>query len=326
MPSNTVDNMIETVLLMRPPAKWWPLGVVGYPGDDNGVKACESGLIPDSSLVMQEFQQLTALLAGKAIPHVIMDFPSELDAEHYPPKGAYDAVFLRDCAVIAPSGTAYVPVRFKDNRRQSEAEYIWHKLDILGLQRLCQASDLPGAIEGGDSITGFLSTGEPYLFTGTQRNDERGSEFLREVLAVPKHNHVTIETRLCHIDSLMCVIGRSTTDGSALQSIILCPELINSGASELIRMLADNGLTQPIICSSSDTSADGGTLAINGITVGSPSGDYLITGAQFADQERIDREISYTSISHAFSPLTQYLLFSSGGVRCSTQVIRVPTN
>ena len=89
-------------------------------------------------------------------------------------------------------------------------------------------------------------------------------------------------------------------------------------------MLADNGLTQPIICSSSDTSADGGTLAINGITVGSPSGDYLITGAQFADQERIDREISYTSISHAFSPLTQYLLFSSGGVRCSTQVIRIP--
>jgi len=323
MPSNIADNLVETVLFMRPPAKWWPLGVVGYPGDDNGVRASESGLVPDSLLVEKEFDRLTRLLADRAIPHVIMDFPAELDTDHYPPKGAYDAVFLRDCAVISPSGTAYVPVRFKDSRRQREAEFIWQELDGLGVQRLCELNDLPGAIEGGDSITGFLPTGEPYLFTGLQRNDEKGSAFLREVLGVPKYNHVTIGTSLCHIDSLMCAASRSTEKGAILQSLIVCSELVNSGAKELTRLIADNGLSQPIIADLSDTSANGGTLAVNGITVGSSSGNYLITGARFKDQSRIDREIGYGGFTHISSPLTQYLLFSSGGVRCSTQVIRI---
>lgn len=317
------EALVDVVLLMRPPIEWWPLGVVGYPGDHNGVRASNNGHVPDSSVVTKEFHLLTTLLVEKAIPHVIMNFPSELDFKSQSPKGAYDAVFLRDCAVIAPTGTAYVPVRFRDSRRQSEAPFVWQVLDTLGLQRLCDTSDLPGSVEGGDTITGILPNGEGYLFTGIQRNDQRGSAFLREILKVSECNHVSIATELCHIDSLMCTISRPSVLGWNLQSLVLCPELVSSGLTELTRLMSDQGLGEPIVVRRCDTSADGGTLAINGITVRSSSGNFLISGAQFDDQGRIEREMDKVGFLHVSSSLSQYLQFSSGGVRCCTQVVRV---
>lgn len=315
-------DLIDVLVLMAPPLAWWPCGVAGYPGDKNGIFASKTGVLPNSSLVAKEFYALISLLKRYKIPHIILGFPEAFSSTALPPKGAYDAVFIRDSIIVSPEGTAYVPARFRDKQRQVEVPFIMAAFDILGLKRACEIKDVPASVEGGDTICGFLPTGEKYLFTGTQRNTKKGSSFLRAVFGIKKESHVNIRSSLCHIDSLMCSVETFSGLGRTLNSIIICSELISSGYKKLNKIISASTAKRPIFTSIKDSSENDGSLAINGISIKSSFGHFLITGSRFQDQTKVEDSLHELGFVHVFSPLTQYLYFSSGGIRCSTQIIR----
>ena len=165
---------MKIVLSKLPKSGWWNRGIPKY--IDN--PAMKEGRIPNNILLNKERNALISAIKEEGHEIIELEFPKQLDSVN----PSHDFVFIRDPYISNQNGKVVI-LRAGEPKRRIENRVIISLLEQLHV-KICEMPDKPGwRADGGEF---FYCAKDKILFSGLQRNSQKGVDFVAEELNVDK--------------------------------------------------------------------------------------------------------------------------------------------
>ena len=196
---------MKIVLSKLPKSGWWKNGVPKY--FDN--PAMKEGEIPNNDLLVRERNALIKSIKEEGHEIIELDFPKQLDSED----PNHDFVFIRDPYISNQNGKAII-LRAGEPKRRIENKIVITLLEQLNV-KICEMPDKSGwRADGGEF---YYCAKDNILFSGLQRNSQKGVDFVAKELNVDKL--VILKGTGFHLDTFFTPVLKK--DGY-IAALIIC--------------------------------------------------------------------------------------------------------
>ena len=178
---------MKIVLSKLPESGWWKNGVPKY--NDN--PAMKQGEIPNMNLLVKERDYLIKAISEEGHEIIELDFPKQLDGKN----PNHDFIFIRDPFISNQDGKVII-LRAGEPARRTENKIVKKILEQLQVN----ISEVPNKsgwkADGGEF---FYCANNKVLFSGLQRNTQKGVDFVAEELNVDEV--VLLKGKGFHLDT-----------------------------------------------------------------------------------------------------------------------------
>tara|TARA_B100000575_G_scaffold83553_1_gene65781 strand:- start:1293 stop:2171 length:879 start_codon:yes stop_codon:yes gene_type:complete len=289
---------MKIVLSKLPESGWWRCGIPQY--KDN--PAMKKGQIPINSLLVKERDAIIKAIQEEGHEIIELDFPKQLDSE----KPNHDFVFIRDPFISNQNGKAII-LRAGEPTRRVENEVIKELLEQIQVN-ICEMPNRSGwRADGGEF---FYCANNRVLFSGLQRNTQKGVDFVAEELNV--NEVVLLKGEGFHLDTFFT--PALNKDGY-IAALIICEKFLNPQSKKTLFNYADTNDIPVFIIPKSDalgTKVQAGRFAVNAL----PLPGILLRPNYFSNPA-IDEQLGKLGIKTKITPTSQFQL-SGGSVHCVT--------
>ncbi len=289
---------MKIVLSKLPESGWWRNGIPQY--KDN--PAMKKGQIPINSLLINERNTLIKSIRKEGHDIIELDFPKQLDSKN--PK--HDFVFIRDSFISNQNGKAII-LRAGEPKRRIENKIVKELLEPLQ-EDICEIPNKSGwRADGGEF---FYCVNNKVLFSGLQRNTQKGVNFVAEELNV--NEVVLLKGDGFHLDTFFT--PALNKDGYIV-ALIICEKFLHPKSKKHLFDYADNNNIPIFNIPESDTlgtKTQTGKFSVNAL----PLPGILLKPDYFSNPI-IDEQLSELGIKTKITPTSQFQL-SGGSVHCVT--------
>tara|TARA_B100000900_G_scaffold124216_1_gene104864 strand:+ start:338 stop:1216 length:879 start_codon:yes stop_codon:yes gene_type:complete len=289
---------MKIVLSKLPDSGWWGNGIPKY--KDNPVM--KKGQIPINSLLTKERDALIKAIQEEGHEVIELDFPKQLDSE----KPNHDFVFIRDPFISNQNGKSII-LRAGEPTRRIENKVIKELLEPIQIN-ICEMPNKSGwRADGGEF---FYCANNRVLFSGLQRNTQKGVDFVAEELNVSEV--VLIKGDGFHLDTFFAPVLNK--DGY-IAALIICEKILNPRSKKSLFDFADNNNIPIFNIPKSDalgTKAQTGKFAVNALSL--PG---ILLKPDYFSNPIIEEHLNELGIKIKITPTSQFQL-SGGSVHCIT--------
>ena len=213
---------MKIVLSKLPESGWWKNGVPKY--NDN--PAMKQGKIPNMSLLVKERDYLIKAISEEGHEIIELDFPKQLDGKN----PNHDFIFIRDPFISNQDGKVII-LRAGEPARRTENEIVKKILEQLQVK----ISEMPNKsgwqADGGEF---FYCANNKVLFSGLQRNTQKGVDFVAEELNV--NEVVLLKGEGFHLDTFFTPVLNK--DGHIV-ALIICEKILDPQSKKNLFAYAD---------------------------------------------------------------------------------------
>ena len=292
---------MKIVLTKLPESGWWKRGIPKYL--DN--PAMKEGQVPNGIILNNERNTLMNTIKEEGYEILELEFPKQLD------KGNpnHDFVFIRDPYISNQNGKVII-LRAGEAKRRIENRIVKTLLEKLDVD-LIEMPDKPGLRADGGEF--FYCAKDKILFSGLQRNSQKGVDFVAQELDVDKV--VLLKGTGFHLDTFFSPV--LDKDGFII-ALIICERMVDPISMKNLYQYADvNNITIFTIPEGDalGTEKKEGKFTANALSL--PG--VLIKPGYFSDPV-IDEQLINLGISVKIAPTTQFQL-SGGSIHCVTNEI-----
>ena len=289
---------MKIVLSKLPESGWWRSGIPQY--KDN--PAMKKGQIPINSLLIKERNTLIKTIQKEGHEIIELDFPKQLDRKN--PK--HDFVFIRDPFISNQNGKAII-LRAGEPTRRIENKIVKKLLEPLQVN-ICEMPNKSGwRADGGEF---FYCANNRVLFSGLQRNTQKGVDFVAEELNV--NEVVLLKGEGFHLDTFFT--PALNKDGYIV-ALIICNKILDPQSKKNLFNYANDNNIPVFNIPENDalgTKKQTGKFAVNAL----PLPGILLRPDYFSNPS-IDEQLGELGIKIKITPTTQFQL-SGGSVHCVT--------
>ena len=289
---------MKIVLSKLPKSGWWNRGIPKYP--DN--PAMQEGIVPNSILLGKERNALISAVKEEGHEVIELDFPKQLDSVN----PSHDFVFIRDSYISDQNGKVII-LRAGEPRRRIENKIVITLLEQLNV-KICEMPDKPGwRADGGEF---FYCAKDKILFSGLQRNSQKGVDFVAEELNVDKV--VLLKGTGFHLDTFFTPV--LSKDGY-VAALIICEKALEPVSKKVLCQFAEQN-NVPLF-NIPEIDALGTRKRIGKFAVNALSLPGAILRPDYFSNPIIDEKLNELGISVKITPTSQFQL-SGGSVHCVT--------
>jgi len=289
---------MKIVLSKLPESGWWKNGVPKY--NDN--PAMKQGEIPNMSLLVKERDYLIKAINEEGHEIIELDFPKQLDGKN----PNHDFIFIRDPFISNQDGKVII-LRAGEPARRTENKIVKKILEQLQVN-LCEMPNKSGwQADGGEF---FYCANNKVLFSGLQRNTQKGVDFVAEELNV--NEVVLLKGEGFHLDTFFT--PALNKDGHIV-ALIICEKILNPQSKKNLFNYADNNNIPIFNIPENDalgTKRKTGKFAVNALPL--PG---ILFRPDYFSNPIIDEQLSELGIKVKITPTSQFQL-SGGSVHCVT--------
>ena len=289
---------MKIILSKLPESGWWKSGIPQY--KDN--PAMKKGQIPINSLLIKERDALIKSIQQEGHEIIELDFPKQLDRR----KPNHDFVFIRDPFISNQNGKAII-LRAGEPARRIENKIVKELLEPLKIN-ICEMPNKSGwRADGGEF---FYCANNRVLFSGLQRNTQKGVDYVAEELNV--NEVVLLKGEGFHLDTFFT--PALNKDGYVV-ALIICEKFLHPQSKKNLFDYADNNNIPIFNIPKRDalgTKTQAGKFSVNAL----PLPGILLRPDYFSDPI-IDEQLSELGIKTKITPTSQFQL-SGGSVHCVT--------
>ena len=289
---------MKIVLSKLPESGWWKNGVPKY--NDN--PAMKQGKIPNMSLLVKERDYLIKAISEEGHEIIELDFPKQLDGKN----PNHDFIFIRDPFISNQDGKVII-LRAGEPARRTENEIVKKILEQLQVK----ISEMPNKsgwqADGGEF---FYCANNKVLFSGLQRNTQKGVDFVAEELNV--NEVVLLKGEGFHLDTFFT--PALNKDGHIV-ALIICEKILDPQSKKSLFHYADGNNIPIFNIPENDalgTKRKTGKFAVNAL----PLPGILFRPDYFSNPD-IDEKLNELGIKIKITPTSQFQL-SGGSVHCVT--------
>jgi len=264
--------------------------------------ANEHGIIPDQSLLRQEWLDFVDTLLRAGFHLHIVPFPEALNQ---PDSLYHDAVFIRDSGIVYRS--IWIKSRFSVQDRILEGEY-HTKLIESKLGKTVVTLPEGAFLEGGD-LNYIETCSGSYYFGGLSRSNKIGHDFVCEIIR--PDNYLLIASEGYHLDTVFTPV---VTADNCLAAVIVTADKLSRDSLAGLRALD----VEIIEISAMDSSGEGdelGDYAVNALI----APGIMVNSSRFVTPGVEDR-LGELGIQRYVTPLTSFR-YAGGSVHCLTNEI-----
>ena len=289
---------MRIVLSKLPESGWWRNGIPQY--NDN--PAMKKGQIPINNLLIKERDALIKAIQKEGHEIIELDFPKQLDGIN----PNHDFVFIRDPYISNQNGKVII-LRAGEPKRRIENKIIITLLEQLQVE-ICKMPDKSGwRADGGEF---FYCAKDNILFSGLQRNSQKGVDFVAGELDVDKV--ILLKGTGFHLDTFFTPVLNK--DGY-IAALIICKKIIDPISKKVLFKFADENNIPVFTIPKKDalgTKKRTGKFAANAL----PLPGTIFRSDYFSDPT-IDEQLREFGIKVKITPASQFQL-SGGSVHCVT--------
>ena len=213
---------MKIVLSKLPKSGWWNRGIPKYL--DN--PAMQEGRVPNGILLGKERNALISAIKEEGHEIIELDFPKQLDSVN----PSHDFVFIRDPYISNQNGKVII-LRAGEPKRRIENKIVITLLEQLNV-KICEMPDKSGwRADGGEF---FYCAKDKILFSGLQRNSQKGVDFVAEELNVDKV--VLLKGTGFHLDTFFTPVLNK--DGY-IAALIICKKALEPISKKVLYQFAD---------------------------------------------------------------------------------------
>ena len=289
---------MKIILSKLPKSGWWKNGVPKY--NDN--PAMKQGEIPNMSLLVKERDYLIKAISEEGHEIIELDFPKQLDGKN----PNHDFIFIRDPFISNQDGKVII-LRAGEPARRTENEIVKKILEQLQVK----ISEMPNKsgwqADGGEF---FYCANNKVLFSGLQRNTQKGVDFVAEELNV--NEVVLLKGEGFHLDTFFT--PALNKDGHIV-ALIICEKILDPQSKKSLFHYADGNNIPIFNIPENDalgTKRKTGKFAVNAL----PLPGILFRPDYFSNPV-IDEKLNELGIKIKITPTSQFQL-SGGSVHCVT--------
>ena len=289
---------MKIVLSKLPESGWWKSGIPQY--KDN--PAMKKGQIPINSLLIKERDALIEVIEEEGHEIIELDFPKQLDSK----KPNHDFVFIRDPFISNQNGKAII-LRAGEPKRRIENDIVKELLEPLQVNIREMPNKSGWRADGGEF---FYCAKNRVLFSGLQRNTQKGVDFVAEELNV--NEVVLIRGEGFHLDTFFT--PALDKDGY-IAALIICEKILDPQSKKDLFDYADANNFPIFIIPENDalgTKTQAGRFAVNALPL--PG---LLLRPNYFSNPAIDDQLSELKIKIKITPTSQFQL-SGGSIHCVT--------
>tara|TARA_B100000963_G_scaffold360377_1_gene391059 strand:- start:1731 stop:2609 length:879 start_codon:yes stop_codon:yes gene_type:complete len=289
---------MKIVLSKLPESGWWKSGIPQY--KDN--PAMKKGQIPINSLLIEERDALIKAIKEEGHEIIELDFPKQLDSK----KPNHDFVFIRDPFISNQNGKAII-LRAGEPKRRIENDIVKELLEPLQVNIREMPNKSGWRADGGEF---FYCAKNRVLFSGLQRNTQKGVDFVAEELNV--NEVVLIRGEGFHLDTFFT--PALDKDGY-IAALIICEKILDPQSKKDLFDYADANNFPIFIIPENDalgTKTQAGRFAVNALPL--PG---LLLRPNYFSNPAIDDQLSELKIKIKITPTSQFQL-SGGSIHCVT--------
>jgi len=289
---------MKIVLSKLPESGWWKSGVPQY--KDN--PAMKKGQVPINSLLIKERDALIKVIEEEGHEIIELDFPKQLDSK----KPNHDFVFIRDPFISNQNGKAII-LRAGEPKRRIENDIVKELLEPLQVNIREMPNKSGWRADGGEF---FYCAKNRVLFSGLQRNTQKGVDFVAEELNV--NEVVLIRGEGFHLDTFFT--PALDKDGY-IAALIICEKILDPQSKKDLFDYADANNFPIFIIPENDalgTKTQAGRFAVNALPL--PG---LLLRPNYFSNPAIDDQLSELKIKIKITPTSQFQL-SGGSIHCVT--------
>ena len=289
---------MKIVLSKLPKSGWWKNGVPKY--NDN--PAMKQGEIPNMSLLVKERDYLIKAISEEGHEIIELDFPKQLDGKN----PNHDFIFIRDPFISNQDGKVII-LRAGEPARRTENEIVKKILEQLQVN----ISEMPNKsgwqADGGEF---FYCANNKVLFSGLQRNTQKGVDFVAEELNV--NEVVLLKGEGFHLDTFFTP---ALNKHGHIVALIICEKILDPQSKKNLFHYADGNNIPIFNIPENDalgTKRKTGKFAVNAL----PLPGILFRPDYFSNPV-IDEKLNELGIKIRITPTSQFQL-SGGSVHCVT--------
>ena len=292
---------MKIVLSKLPKSGWWNRGVPKY--FDN--PAMKEGRTPNNNLLSKERNALISAIKEEGHEIIELEFPKQLDSVNH----SHDFVFIRDPYISNQNGKVII-LRAGEPKRRIENRIVITLLEQLNV-KICEMPDKSGwRADGGEF---FYCAKDKILFSGLQRNSQKGVDFVAEKLNVDKV--ILLRGAGFHLDTFFTPVLNK--DGY-IAALIICIKTLEPISRKVLYRFADQNNVPVFNIPEQDTlgtEKQTGKFAVNAL----PLPGVLLKPDYFSNPI-IDEQLGDLGIKIKVSHTSQFQL-SGGSVHCVTNEI-----
>ncbi len=264
--------------------------------------AQEHGIVPDQTLLRNEWLNFVDTLLTAGFHLHIVPFPDELN---HPDSLYHDAVFIRDGGMIFRG--IWIKARFSAKDRIYEGEF-HTKLVESKLGKTVVTLPEGALLEGGD--INYLETSHgSYYFGGLSRSNQVGHDFVREIIR-PDH-YTLIESEGYHLDTVFTPV---VTVDNVMSAVIVTENMLSAASMESLRAL-DIEILEVSTMDSSGIDDQLGDYAVNALI----APGIMVNSSKFSTPG-IEEKLAEMGIQRYVTPLTSFR-YAGGSVHCLTNEV-----
>ena len=289
---------MKIIFSKLPESGWWSRGIPKYKDNPAMVK----GAIPNVKLLIKERNTIISAIKNEGHEIIELDFPNELDAKD----PHHDFVFIRDPFISDQKGKAII-LRAGEPARRIENGVVKKSLELLGM-KIHEIPDKSGVRADGGEF--YYCAHDKVLFSGLQRNTQRGVDFVAEELNV--NEVILLKGKGYHLDTFFTP---ALNNNGHIAALIICEDILESKSRKNLYNFADQKnipvFTIPAV-DAIGTKKQIGTFAANAL----PLPGVLFRPDYFSNPS-IDEKLKNLGIKVIITPTSQFQL-SGGSVHCIT--------
>lgn len=264
--------------------------------------AHERGIIPDQTLLRQEWLSFVDTLLSAGFHLHIVPFPEELNQ---PDSLYHDAVFIRDSGLIFRG--IWIKSRFSVKHRTHEGEY-HTKLIESKLGKTVVTLPEGAFLEGGD-ISYIETCQGRYYFGGLSRSNQLGHDFVREIIN-PDH-YILVESEGYHLDTVFTPV---LTEDNCLAAVIITADMLSAKSLAAIEALGVK-MIEVSAMDSSGIEDELGDYAVNALVA--PG---IMVNSSYFSTPGVEDFLMEIGVKRFVTPLTSFR-YAGGSVHCLTNEI-----
>ncbi len=261
--------------------------------------AHEKGIVPDQTLLQQEWLNFVDTLLKAGFHLHIVPFPDELNR---PDSLYHDAVFIRDAGLIFRG--IWIKSRFSVKDRIFEGEFHTHLIESK-LGKTVVSLPEGAFLEGGD--INYLETCQgSYYFGGLSRSNRIGHDFVREIIR-PDH-YILVESEGYHLDTVFTPVINAD---NCLVALIVTAGMLSPKSMQSIESL-DVPVIEVSAMDSSGVEDELGEYAVNALIA--PG---VMVNSSYFTTPGVEDLLKELGIERYVTPLTSFR-YAGGSVHCLT--------
>ena len=289
---------MKIVLSKLPKSGWWNRGIPKY--IDN--PAMKKGRVPNNILLNKERNALVSAIKEEGYEIIELDFPKQLDGIN----PSHDFVFIRDPYISNQNGKVVI-LRAGEPKRRIENQIVITLLEQLNVE-ICEMPNKSGwRADGGEF---FYCAKDNILFSGLQRNSQKGVDFVATELGVDKV--VLLNGTGFHLDTFF---APALNKDGYIAALIICKKALEPVSRKVLYRSADQNNIPIFNIPEKDglgTEKEAGKFAVNALPL--PG---VIVKSDYFSNPVIYEKLGELGIKIKISLTSQFQL-SGGSVHCVT--------